>query len=268
MDGPPGILRIHNPDQPIYRIFSLWFFEAALRVQQLVLVSPHKWEDPYEALPYSTMLTDLRGKPQQQIPLGRYLHAAWAQCWSQTKESDTLLRAYSRVMKDPHHNRNTTPRDEGVRVRSTPRKLLSAMQIRAKSMPMSCFVGAVRYQPGDAIRQELVNIIERKGPSAVGRGQLRAESLLLKRDAFSHEVEVRIICVADELTSNLDTIQIPIDPSEVFEEVTFDPRLELFERYEREQTARTLGYRGSFGISELYQGVLLDLGFPNGWKED
>jgi hypothetical protein len=254
-----------DPDEPIYRFFPLWFFEEALKMRQLVLVNPQMWEDPFEDLLEGVVLQHPR--TFKQTPLQSFLRPAYAQCWSRTKESDTLLRAYSRVVKDHHHKRNTAPAEEGVRVRSTPRKLLAAMLIWQHSIPvMSCFVGEVRYGEGHAIQQHIVDLIGQHGPREIGRGQLRAELQLLKRQAFAHEAEVRMICVDDGRGDQQPFVQIPINPSKLFDEVTFDPR--VMERSEREEQARRLGYTGPFGNSDLYRGYFTIANFPNGWKED
>ena len=50
-----------------------------------------------------------------------------------------------------------------------------------------------------------------------------------------------------------------IDPNAVFDEITLDPRLEIFERKEREMVIRNIGYTGPFRESQLYQGVLLQV---------
>jgi hypothetical protein len=267
MSNLSQLLRITAPDAPVYRIFPLWFFEEALRQRQLVLMPPREWDDPYEDLAVHTMITDQSVTPWLSESLEKYLRPAYAQCWSQTGDSDTLLRAYSQVVKHQHHLRNTVPAAEGVRVTSTPQKLLAAMQEWAKERPgMSCFVGAVSYRDDAEIRQILTNLVENPGPHSVGRGQLRAELLLLKRRFFSHEAEVRMICVDDSEGPEQKMIWIPILP-EIFDEVQFDPRLGTNERFEREHLIRGLGYAGRFGASDSYQGILLDLCFPRGWNK-
>lgn len=264
----PGLLRIPDPDAPVYRIFGLWFFEATLRQRDLVLVPPRRWEDPYEVLAEWVMMIDPRRTPYKQQSLRPFLRPAYAQCWSRTDESDTLLRAYSHVIKDSHFDRNTCPRDEGVRVRSTARKLLTAMQKWSTTVTgTSCFVGAVRYGSDKTIHQHVANLVQQHGPPALGRGEHRAELLLLKRRAFAHEAEVRLICIDERDIPEQDALHIPIDPSEVFEEVTFDPRLAIFERKEREAVARNLGYAGQFKESDLYQGTSLQIFLPNGWQD-
>jgi hypothetical protein len=48
-------------------------------------------------------------------------------------------------------------------------------------------------------------------------------------------------------------MRVKIDPNVLFDEVTFDPRLELFERKEREAVIKNLGYTGKIVDSNLYQ---------------
>jgi hypothetical protein len=207
-----GLLRIEHPDGPVYRIFPLWYFEEALRLRQLVLVIPQRWEDPFEILASRIMMIDRRTTPWRQKSLESFLLPMYAQCWSRTEESDTLLRAYSRVSKDPHFGRNTEPRYEGVRVRSSPRKLIEAAGSWAASLGgVSCYLGAVRYGTRDQIMQYAANLIDRHGPAAVGRGLLRADLLLLKRAAFAHEAEVRLIIVDERGISADGLIRIPIE---------------------------------------------------------
>src|ERR1039457_6010799 len=105
----------------------MWFLEEAIRLRLLVLVAPHLWEDPFELIGSAIAVNQRVGDRIQQTIINQSLPTPYAQAWSATAESDTLLRAYSRVIKDPHFRRNVVPRDEGVRVRSTPRKLLRAL---------------------------------------------------------------------------------------------------------------------------------------------
>ncbi len=197
-----------------------------------------------------------------------YLKPAYAQCWSKTEESDTLLRAYSRVVKDPHFGRNIDPRQEGVRVRTSVSCLIGASQDWARALSgVSCFIGAVQYGTAAEIKQHLVNLVDQFGPAKLGVGQLRAKLLLLKRKAFSHENEIRLICVDERKVEQLNVLRVSVAPNELIEEVTFDPRLPTFERKEREEAIRSLGYTGQFGSSDLYQKLFIELPLPNGWKE-
>ena len=133
-----GFIGLPDVDVPVFRMFPLWALEATLRVKRLTLVSPAKWEDPLELTNVLLFVSDPRPGFQQRS-LMENMPPVFAQCWSGSaaSESDTLLRAYSRVVKDPVFHRNTCPRDECVRVRSTPRKLLRALEAGTLSSPGS-----------------------------------------------------------------------------------------------------------------------------------
>lgn len=157
-----GLIRVSDANAPIYRIFPLWFFEESLRLRQLALVAPSKWEDPFEVVSNAIAVDIRRGNRIEQVIINQSLPPAFAQCWSRTGESDSLLRAYSRVFKDPHFGRNICPRNEGVRVRSSPRKLLQAVRSGNPSgLKGQWFIGAVIYLSGDALLQEIANAIDR-----------------------------------------------------------------------------------------------------------
>jgi hypothetical protein len=90
-----------SPDTAMFRVFKLWQLEEALRLRSLWLNPPSAWDDPFEAFLEKTVM-EATSTP---LPLAR----AYAQCWSATGESDTLLRAYSYVAKDRTTGRNLYP---------------------------------------------------------------------------------------------------------------------------------------------------------------
>lgn len=254
------LIRISDPDVTIYRIFPVWFLEEALRLRQLTLSSPVRWEDPFEVVGDAIAVNRRRADRIEQVIINQTLPPAFAQCWSRTAESDSLLRAYSRVVKDPHFGRNLCPHDEGVRVRTTPRKLLQALCAGSAEGPIGhWFLGAVQYLPSEALLREIATAIDQHGLSVFELPSNRARLLLLKREAFSHEAEVRVIFVQQNPEPRPARIHIPIEPSAVFDEISFDPRLGTFERKERELVIRSLGYTGAISESGLYQRTLLEV---------
>ncbi|MCE5309703.1 MAG: hypothetical protein LLG20_18880 [Acidobacteriales bacterium] len=260
---PEQFIRITNPDEAVYRIYPLWFLEEVLRLHQLVLASPHLWDDPFEVVGNAIAVDYPRGDKYEQVIINQSLPPVYAQCWSATQESDTLLRAYSRVIKDPHFSRNICPRDEGVRVRSSPRKLLEALVKGTQREPASsCFIGCVQYLGKDTLLQEIANAVGTAGLNAFEHPANRAKLLLMKRDAFAHEAEVRLMLVRHGGNSSNALLRIHIDPSAVFDEISFDPRLATFERREREIAFRNHGYTGQFRESGLYQRVILQVVLP------
>lgn len=263
---------IENLDRPIYRIFPLWFFEAALRVNGgcLTLVRPSTWEDPQEDLSASIIM---RGPSGDQKPLEGYLQPAYAQSWSFEGESDALLRAYSRVTRDGITSRNIEPRNEGVQVRTTPRRLIHALngfiakrrkQDTHFSPDFQFYLVGVRYVPD--VMQSIVEMLSQIGPTKLGRGEHRVSSLALKRQAFRHESEARIVLLTPEGTAP-PMFTVDVDPNQTFEEVRFDPRLAAFEIREREEMARRLGYNGSIGSSNAYATYFLECPMSRHWDD-
>ncbi|MDR6834249.1 MULTISPECIES: hypothetical protein [unclassified Sphingopyxis] len=264
--GPAVPIRLDGDlDRPLYRIFPLWHFEDMLRVKRLVLVSPNLWEDPREDIPASIMM---QRPDHKQKELNGYLHPARCQCWSFEGKSDSLLRAYSRVTIDPLHGRNSEPRNEGVMVRTTPRKLNRALSDWAGRVAWGKFyLGRVEYLEEEDACQKVVNNLANQGPVNIGRGENRAQSLLLKRKAFSHEDEVRLIWVCDDKREIDKAMTVNINPNDFIEEVTFDPRLVRFELVERQQRAKALGYTGALTEPDLYQKTFFQTMLPWNWED-
>jgi len=255
----PGLIRIPDPDIEIFRIISLPHFKDMLETRELHLAPPDTWDDPFENLLAMTGITDTRSAPWRQSFFDRLRWPAFGQCWSMTLESDSLWRAYSWYDADPVTNHNLHTRKEGVQVRTTPRKLLTALRNWSPTDPdESCFLGAVSYLPN--VQQYIADRVGRDLLDAFGRGVGHAESLLFKRRAFEHEDEVRLLWVDPLRDGARKAVRVPITPNELFDRVTFEPRLESVELQEREDLARAFGIDAEKVIrSQLYQRVLLEV---------
>ena len=79
-----------------------------------------------------------------------------------------------------------------------------------------------------------------------------AQSLLIKRQEFIHEKEVRLIYVGDDGKCQNDTFQFKIDPSTAFDRVLFDPRMSEDLRESFGRAAKSLGYSAEIKRSTLY----------------
>ncbi len=221
----------------------------------MVLVKPKLWTDPRED-PCAAFFVMGNGGIEHHI--SSYLSAAWAQCWSYEANSDVLLRAYSRVMLDPLIKRNTTPAEEGVRVTTTARRLIKAMQgWSEKHQDLHFYLAPMVYEPEQKFGQNLVNLLN--GPDGPGHFRTpdgRANSLFVKRDRFSHENEVRLLCVGNVPSDEgPDVRRFTIDPNELFTEVSFDPRLIAFERKEREGKLVAHNFKGKIREDPSYSKV-------------
>ncbi len=254
-----NFIGIDDPNTPVYRIYPLWFFQQALRLKQLVLVQPHSWPDPYEQLPWRCKIIKKRPEVWQAMT-APYLWLVFAQCWSATDESETLLRAYSRVVKHPISSRNLFPGEEGVTVRSTPQNLLRALQKWAPpGQENCCFIGRVKYFNDEGVRKRIGEFFSQRSPEQKISPRQMADLMLLKRSTFEHENEVRLIYVETRKEPPPDRISIPIEPNEIFSGVRFDPRLDGLELKERKESVQKFGFDGEFEKSTLYSVVLLTI---------
>lgn len=56
--------------------------------------------------------------------------------------------------------------------------------------------------------------------------KLAATTLLVKRPAFNHEREVRLILVLDDKSKSAeDTFSYPLDPNDLIDQIMLDPRM-------------------------------------------
>jgi hypothetical protein len=269
-DGRVRHARIDDLDRPLHRIFPIWHLEQACTLKRLTLVKPSLWIDPREDPCANFMLSPALGSPKTaQRQLADYLAACWAQCWSYEADSDVLLRAYSRVVLDPISKRNTTPAEEGVRVTTTARRLIAAMEEWAEQhADCHFYIAGVQYEAEQTFGGSLAARLTRpEGPRYFSTPDGRAESLCLKRTQFSHESEVRLLCVGPGKLGTGEPIRhFSIDPSTLFTDLAFDPRLISFERREREEKLRSVGYTGPIREDISYIGVFNMVELPD-WPE-
>ncbi|TGP52554.1 hypothetical protein EN873_14890 [bacterium M00.F.Ca.ET.230.01.1.1] len=267
----PLKIAIDDLSRPLHRIFPVWIFEQMLQLRQMTLVSPRRWEDPYEDICSTFMLRDQHDHAKPQLSVAEHLAPAWAQCWSYESNSDLLLRSYSRVERHPIAKRNMMPGAEGVRVTTTASLLLKAMEAWAMGVPGTAdsgfALGRVTYLPEADLPLRLVNLIERQGLKYLNTLDGRAHTLLLKRDYFRHEDEVRLICTKEDKGAVAEFRHFSIEPNDLFTEIAFDPRLLYFERLERERTVQHLGYNGKITRDTSYEAALHIFLMENGWKD-
>ncbi|HJF26762.1 MAG TPA: hypothetical protein K8V79_00645 [Acinetobacter lwoffii] len=105
-------------DQPIYRIFSLERFFQVLDKKQLTLVKPHLWDDSFE----NVLLKSEFKTASNETAVFEAHDSVYGQCWTRHAESDAMWRIYS-------------PHKSGVKLQTTPRKLLETLQANIHENP-------------------------------------------------------------------------------------------------------------------------------------
>jgi len=195
----------------------------------------------------------MTGDSYEEEMLGYLSPKVCVQCWSVAEKSDTLLRAYSYIDIDETGRNRSSPKAEGVLVRSTPRKLIKALYdgVKPAELKERCYIGAVRYLTHKKITDVIGDAIT-KDRLVFTRPFNRARLQLLKRKEFRHENEARLIVVGNSNDHDERLLRVDFDPNDVFDEVIFDPRLALAERRERKAKAKGLGYEGEIGEWNLY----------------
>ncbi len=185
---------------PIERLYSL-FIDGAN-----TLVNPCLWEDTYENLTLQS----------RRIVGGKEIHSyahkrIFGQCWTTHKSSDAMWRIYS---KD----------NRSVRIRTTPRRLFDSLNIKQtnRSHTYQC-IGKVKYVSDARLMASLKSMFTNEGNLTFGNV---FKSLLIKRWAFKHESEVRLLHF--EAGESVPTEQIysyEVDAHELIDEIMIDPRV-------------------------------------------
>lgn len=210
---------------PIQRVLQ------ALEEARLILVKPKKWDDPFE----NALLASAFKTAEGETLTFSAKDSVYGQCWTLHRETDAMWRIYS-ANKD------------GVRIASTPRKLLTALENSSTHHPkISCFIGRVTYLSKADLLQKLgdINLLRTDGSGI-------AESLLYKRREFAHEREIRLIYSGQDGECRSDIYPFAISPNDVFEKLTFDPRMDPELRKAYRLAFKGKGYLGKVTTSTLY----------------
>lgn len=222
-----------EPDDNIYRTISFERLVELLLCKKNTLVRPAMWGDPYE---------DLIGQAQVSSAMkgvGRFANARnyYGQCWTLHKASDAIWQIYS-------------DGTDGYRVRTTVRKLLTSLKTQINNPDVYCHIGLVQYKSDE----ELIDF----GKNHFHRGELSvseqmAEAYMVKRNAFKHEEEVRLIFHRTEgIPENESLFAYSIDPNDLFDQVMLHPRLNKQVADEKKQLLKEMGFNGEIKRSLLY----------------
>ncbi|GET33717.1 hypothetical protein PbJCM13498_25800 [Prolixibacter bellariivorans] len=223
-------------DRPIYRVFSVNRLHEIFDEKKLTLVRPKLWDDPFE-----NFIMNSTG----ELKDGRYFtidfrNNFYAQCWTYTRESDAIWRIYS-------------PNKDGVRVTTTPRKLLKALYDQQdKFRDLHCFVGKVQYYTTKGLKNLLTDSNTMSSWLLDSTGAGHAQTLLFKRTPFKHENEVRLIYNSNGKT-NGDLYKFDIDPYDLFDDIVFDPRMKYDNFKQEKEKLKLVGFKKRIVKSNLYK---------------
>ncbi len=215
----------------LYRIASLDRFVEALSSGENVLVSPSKWEDPFDGY----ILNAYGVLPGGAMVAFRLRNNYFGQCWSLHRETDLMWRAYS-------------PQKDGVKLRVRADKLHDSLDSNQRgSGNGQTFLGYVSYKRKPAFDETL-----RRGCDFGTPSESQARALLVKRYGFRSEREVRLIAYAEHHSAT-GLFRYPVKWNDLLDQAVLDPRMSYTEARKAKQRIRAAGYAGLVIRSGLYK---------------
>ena len=181
------------PSSNLYRIIGFDRAVQLLKTNELYFAHPSSWDDPYE-----------RGLIHQDS------QNLFAQCWCRKAVSDAMWRIYS-------------SNSLGVRIGTTHSQLEAALSQAKKAQNLNFKIQKVKYLYQEELDFELKRI-ERalKSKHSVS---MAMSQLFLKRRAFSHESETRVVIYASSFDDEVrKAFSIKVDAKSLINSVWIDPR--------------------------------------------
>lgn len=222
-------------DKPIYRIISYRRLLEMFENKANVLVKPCLWEDTFENFILKSNVKHKNGDIVQY----NYHDRIYGQCWSLHSASDAMWRIYS-------------PDKTGIRIRTSIRKLYESLYAEHSefSGANNC-IGKVSYLRDNWLMAIADDTFDESGITL----DKLFRTLLIKRRAFVHEKEVRILFHAwGDYSCESKIHSYRIDPHELIDQIMIDPRVNYQEfKQIKSKIKEELGYNGSIKRSLLYR---------------
>lgn len=229
-------------DKNIYRIIPLSRLYELFKNSENVLVKPSMWDDPFENFILKSKVRFRNGKTYGFS----HKNGFYGQCWTLNKASDAMWRIYSEDKCS-------------VRIRSTIRKLFNSLYDSQSHDSLACiglrnekcFIGRVKYLPNNKLKVFASEVFSEQAGT---KTYSLASSLCVKRPAFKHENEIRIIHFEHDVKKyDEDLFRYQFDSHEVIDQLMLDPRLDVNEAEKiKKEIINRVGFKGSIKRSLLY----------------
>jgi len=233
-----NIIGIEDTSTKIYRYYRKKYLKKTFNDNRLFLVKPQEWDDPFENI---LLNCTLNIKEYGNVNLSPIFECLYGQCWTLLEESDALWRIYSYDK-------------QGIKVETTVDKLFKTFYRTSNNCAeISYFIGKVDYLS----EEKLISWLTRSDGAQTlifdntGRGH--AIALLIKRDSFAHEKEIRLIYhePSSEKSSKNKIHQVPITPNKLLTKITLDPRLNKKEFEKLRDEIKEWGYNNMYFVQTL-----------------
>lgn len=214
-------------DTPLYRIMNIDRLCDLINNKRLGMVHPQRWEDPYEVFLMRSNGVTSQGQNVGFEPITKSLYGL---CFSLKPECDGLWRNYTTnsckecTFCEWTKRHGTQPIT--VKIKTTGKKLMEAFyDIQNQFHPLCYWIGKVDYCNSAQISQ-----IVSEGASRItdGTGVDLIKTLLVKREPFEYEQEVRLLYYkssqnAIDQQNTPDMYFFNVDPNNLIEEIEFSP---------------------------------------------
>ena len=201
------------------------------------MVRPRKWRDPFENVFLKSPVLTSQGEKGQF----EFHDDIYAQCWTLDGASNAMWEIYSRDQN-------------AIRIKTTVGKLIDSLRVaNGNRADTTCFIGKVKYQKVKELKE-----FGRKMFEWYDKAEGIARSLLLKRNEFRYEKEVRLIYISPESSTNVNCLyKYEIDPLEIIIQAMVDGReLEIEEFKNNFKTE--IKNRTGLPLGRIYRSQLYD----------
>ena len=192
----------------VYKHMSLENALKTLKTQSLWFSNPEKWKDPYEKRFLNAKYTS-KGNEVSFL----WKERLFCTCVTQTVSSEAYWNTYS-------HG------DIGVEFRIDREVLLN--ELEKYSSKYKIFIGKVEYMKTKDIKKDELKKIPFDPPitDAVNTNEFAARLLLLKREAFHYEDEIRILLLKKNKSNGEGlALKYSCENTDLFKYILLDPNL-------------------------------------------
>ncbi len=230
----------NNLDKPIYRFIRFEHFLSMLISNKKWISQTTLWDDVYENFLGKVIIK------HGAVPISYYgyIYNFYGECWTMQNENDALWRIYSNDKKS-------------IRIKSSIRKVIESCEneFSVNSELISyCTIGKVKYLTSKQINEWIKSNVK----PLLGTFDL-LKSLFIKRKEFIHEQEIRLMVYkktnqTEESKGFMrNHLLLSINPNEIVDEITFDPRITIEDYLILKNVVEKLGFKNKIKKSKLYE---------------
>lgn len=181
-------------DQKIYRYINIKEFISMIENKKTCFTRVVDWEDTWEAPLKRIPVDSDMEETDEYFETYEYIYG---QCWSKNAESDAMWRIYS-------------SNKDGIMIQSSVKTLVDSLNLD------NALIAPVIYF------SDLQDALDELDDKPYDNNLAGA---LLKRRAFSHEEEVRLLSIPFN-NERSRHVEIEIEPNQLIERIILDPRCE------------------------------------------